>query len=118
MQQYNVVIAKPAGRRLSALPGFRYCNGYTFRATDLGKQGVKIELMHEEDVGAAIILPPKEAGRCGRWLLQTLGQDRHGLPEELADILQRLSGQKGAERFLEWGDKKKIKDALKILRKQ
>ena len=118
MQEYNVGLAKPIGRRFSALAGFRYCNGYTFRATDLGKQGVKIELIHEEDVGAAIILPPKEVGQCGRWLLQTLGQDHHGLPVELADILKKLSEQEGVERLLERGDKKKIRDALRVLRKQ
>ena len=118
MQEYNVRFAERFARRFSALPGFRYCNGYTFRATDLGKQGVKIEIGHEDDVGAAIILPPKEVGQCGRWLLKTLGQDRYGLPKELGDILQRLSGQRGAERILEWGDKKKIKDALRILRKE
>jgi len=118
MQEYNVGLAERVAERFSALPGFRYCNGYTFRATDLGKHGVKIEIGHEDDVGAAIILPPKEVGQCGRWLLQTLGQDRHGLPKELPDILQRLTAQKGAERILEWGDKKKIKNALKVLRKQ
>jgi hypothetical protein len=118
MQEYNVGLAERVAQQFSALPGFRYCNGYTFRATDLGKQGVKIELTHEKDVGAAIILPPKEVGQCGRWLLKTLGQDCHGLPKELPDILQRLTGQKGTERILEWGDKKKIKDALKVLRKQ
>jgi hypothetical protein len=118
MQEYKVGVAERVAQRFSALPGFRYSNGYTFRATDLGKHGVKIELGHENDVGAAIILPPKEVGRCGRWLLNTLEQDRHGLPKELPDILQKLSGQKGAERILEWGDKKKIKDALRILRKE
>jgi hypothetical protein len=118
MQEYNVAVAERIARRFSALPGFRYCNGYTFIATDLGKQGVKIEIGHEDDVGAAIILPPKEVGQCGRWLLKTLEQDRHGLPKELADILHRLSEQKGAERILEWGEKKKIKDALRILRRE
>lgn len=120
MQEHNAGFdrrpGKPGERRSSALSGFRYQNGYTFRATDLGNRGVKIELLHERDAGGAIILPPEEVSQCGRWLLRTLKQDRHGLPAELPDILKRLSSQKAANRVLQRGDKKKIKDALKILR--
>jgi hypothetical protein len=103
-------------RGFPALSGFCYRNGYTFQATDLGNRGVKIELFHEHEAGGAIILPPKEVGQCGRWLLRTLGQDRHGLPEELREILKRLSSQQGASRVLRRGDKKKIKDAIRVLR--
>jgi len=107
---------KPTGQGFSALPRFYYHNGYTFQATDLGNQGVKIELVHEYDAGGAIIMPRKEVGEYGRWLLKTLGQDRYGLPKELSDILKRLSGQKAANRVLKRGDKKKIREALKVLR--
>ena len=112
----NTKPGKRAGQGLSALPGFHYDNGYMFQATDLGHQGVKIELVHEYDAGGAIILPPKEVGKYGRWLLQTLGQDRYGLPKELPDILKRLTGQKAANRVLRRGDKKKIREALKVLK--
>jgi len=99
-----------------ALPGFNYQNGFLFSATDLGNNGVKIEFSHENDVAAAIILPPYAVAQCGRWLLKTLGQDRHGLPNGLSDILRRLSKHKGIERSLERGDKKTIKDAIRVLR--
>jgi len=102
------------GRR--ALPAFRYENGYTFSATDLGNNGVKIELYHENDVAAAIILPPRTVAKCGKWLLGTLGQDKHGLPDGFCDILKRLSKHEGIEKSLRRGDKKTIKEALKALR--
>jgi len=99
-----------------ALPGFNYQNGFSFSTTDLGKSGVKIEFSHENDVAAAIILPPYAVAQCGRWLLETLGQDKHGLPNGLSDILRRLSKHKGIERSLERGDKKRMKDAIRVLR--
>jgi hypothetical protein len=114
----NSDISKRTTKRYNALPEFRYQDGYTLWATDLGKRGVKIELVHTQDVGGAIILPPKKAGECGKWLLETLGQDRLGLPTELSDILERLAKQKASGRILKRGDKKKIKDALKVLKRQ
>jgi len=102
------------GRR--SLPGFQFQNGYTFSAKDLGNHGVKIELVHPNDVAGAIILPPKVVGNCGLWLLETLGQDRHGLPNGLSDILRRVSKCKGVEPVLRRGDKKTIKDAIRTLR--
>lgn len=102
--------------RQRALPGFTYQDGFLFCATDLGNNGVKIEFSHENDVGAAIILPPNTVAQYGRWLLKTLGQDKHGLPNGLSDILRKLSKHKGIERSLERGDKKTIKDALRVLR--
>lgn len=107
---------KPAGIGRGALPGFHYQNGYMFLATDLGNHGVKLELLHENDVAAAIILPPKMVAKCGRWLLQTLGQDRHGLPNGLSEVLRRLNKQKAAERLFQRGDKKMLKDAIRVLR--
>jgi hypothetical protein len=101
----------------AAFSTFRYKDGYTLSAIDLGVRGVKIELNQTYDDGAAIILPPEKVQDCGIWLLQTLGQDRHGLPKELTDILARLINHKKAAQILERGDKTKIKDALKVLRR-
>lgn len=102
--------------RRQSLPGFIYRNGFSLCATDLGNNGVKIEFSHENDIAAAIILPPEAVAQCGLWLLKTLGQDRHGLPAEFSQILRRLSKHKGIERSLERGDKTRIKDALRVLR--
>ena len=109
---------KPTDRIYSAFSTFRYKDGYTLSAIDLGVRGVKIELNQTYDDGAAIILPPDKVHDCGRWLLQTLGQDNHGLPKELTDILARLINHKKAAQILERGDKTKIKDALKVLRSE
>jgi hypothetical protein len=84
----------------------------------LGKLGVKIELNNDYDTGAAIILPPGKVGECGTWLLETIGQENHGLLKELRGILERLSKQSGLRPTLQRGDKKKIKDALKVLNSQ
>ena len=108
---------KPINRMYAAFSTFRYEDGYKLSAVDLGIRGVKIELNQTYDTGAAIILPPKKVKDCGKWLLQTLGQDSHGLPRELSDILTRLITHKKAAQILERGDKTKIKDALKILRR-
>lgn len=120
MIRLNTEVGKETGKSANvnrgALPGFRYENGFEFSATDMGNNGVKVEFSHENDVAAAIILPPGEVGQCGKWLLKTLGQDKHGLPNGLSDILRRLSKHKGIERSLERGDKKRIKDAIRILR--
>ncbi len=107
---------KPADRTSSSLPSFVFGNGYSLTAYDLGGAGVKIELDHNGDVGAAIILPPEEVGNLGRWLLQTLGQDKHGLPVEIGGILERLSKAPIKSTILERGDKKHIKEALRTLR--
>lgn len=107
---------KSAGRTSPSLPSFVFGNGYALTAYDLGSGGVKIELDHIGDVGAAIILPPEEVGNLGRWLLQTLGQDKHGLPVEIGGILERLSKAPAKLPMLERGDKKHIKEALRALR--
>ena len=108
---------KPIHEMYTALSAFRYEDGYAFSAIDLGTQGVKIELNRAYDVGAAIILPPEKVRDCGRWFLQTIGLNSHGLPKELTDILQRLITHKKAGQILQRGDKTKIKDALKVLRR-
>ena len=109
-------VGKPFDRRFDALPAFVFRNGYTLQANDLGNSGVKVELLHDYDTVGAIILPPREVSEYGRWLLQTLGQDRFGLPRELPEILKRLSRQKIANQILRRGDKTKIRDALKVLK--
>ena len=48
---------KPPQRKVASLPPFVFGNGYSLTAFDLGKTGVKLELHHNGDVGAAIILP-------------------------------------------------------------
>ena len=120
MSHYSTGLEDPrrrsVSRRFDVLPAFIFRNGYTLEASDLGNAGVKIELLHEHDTVGAIILPPDEVGEYGRWLLQTLGQDSHGLPQELPEILTRLSKQKAASQILKRGDKTKIRDALKVLR--
>jgi hypothetical protein len=102
----------------AALPGFRYEAGYIFSASDLGNNGVKIELNNEYDTGVAIILPPGKVGECGIWMLETLEQKSNGLLKELITILERLSKQKGFNPTLQRGDKQIIKDAIKILKSQ
>ena len=119
MIQHRAGLDKRTGRvhqRNDALPAFTFRNGYTLHANDLGGSGVKIELLHEYDTVGAIILPPKEVSHYGRWLLETLGQDRYGLPRELPDILKRLTKQKRANQILQRGDKTKIRDALRVLK--
>jgi hypothetical protein len=119
MNEVSTQLGKGAKRLLKpSLPAFLYEDGYTLSATDLGKAGVKIELSHKYNLGAAIILPPKQVGECGRWLLETLEQDSNGLPKQLAGVLERLSRQSGSRARLERGDKKKMKDALRALKRQ
>jgi len=102
-------------KRYSSIPDFIYADGYRLSAVDLANRGVKLELSHEHDRSSAIILPTDQVAECGRWLLRTLGQDRHGLPNGLPDVLRRLSGQRGAEPAFERGDKQRIKEALRVL---
>jgi hypothetical protein len=100
-------------KRYSSIPDFTYADGYRLSATDLANRGIKIELSHEHDRSSAIILPPDQVAECGRWMLKTLGQDRHGLPNGLGDVLRRLS--RGREPVFERGDKQRIKEALRVL---
>ncbi len=102
----------------AALSGFTYKDGYTLSAIDLGDHGIKIELSRAYDVGAAIILPPDQVRECGRWMLKSLGQNSLGLSTELVDVLQRIIRHEKSSKILERGDKKKIKDALKVLRRE
>ena len=104
--------------RHTVLQAFRYEAGYTLSASDLGNLGVKIELNNEYDNGLAIILPPIKVGECGMWLLETIGQENHGLFQELRDILERLSKQNRLQTKLQRGDKKTIKEVLKVLKSQ
>lgn len=103
--------------RRAALPEFHYEDGYRLSAKDLGKAGVKIELSHNYNVGGAIILPPSQVREYGAWLMETLEQESNGLPKQLVEILERLSKQSGPRARLERGDKKKIRDALRVLKR-
>ncbi|MHC4061555.1 MAG: hypothetical protein ACYSUC_01240 [Planctomycetota bacterium] len=105
-------------RKRSALSAFRFENGYTFSATDLGNQGVKVELAHEHQNGGAIILPPAKAQEYAKWILRTIAQREHNSLKELPDILKRLMQQKAIGRMLQRGDKKKIREALRLLKTQ
>ena len=117
-EQIDISNKKLLKRARTALPEFRYKAGYTLSANDLGKLGVKIELNNEYDTGAAIILPPVKVGEYGIWLLETIGQENYGLLKELRGILERLSKQSGLRANLQRGDKKRIKDVLKVLNSQ
>ena len=106
----------PVIDKVSAIPEFAYQNGYLLSISDLGKNGVKIELLHQADE-AAVILPPTEAKQCAYWLLNTIGLKNNEPLTKLPDILKRLIKHKQSNRILQYGDKKKIKDAIKALRK-
>lgn len=108
---------KSINQMYAAFSAFRYKDGYTLSVIDLGTQGVKIELIQAYDIGGAIILPPKKVQECGRWLLQSLGQNSFGLPKELSDILHRLISHKKSGQILQRGDKTTIRNALKVLRR-
>jgi hypothetical protein len=103
-------------RKSSSLPPFRYEAGYCLRVSDLGGAGVKLELSHDGDIGAAVMLPPEMVQELGRWLLRTLGQDEHGFPVELGGILERLSKAKKANTIFQRGDKTRIREALQALK--
>ena len=106
---------EPVIDKVTSLPGFSYQNGYLLSIRDLGKHGVKIELLHQTDE-AAVILPPTKAKQCAKWLLNTIGLKDHDPLTELPDILKRLIKHKQSGRVLKHGDKTKIKNAIKALR--
>ena len=112
----NDKTGEPLVEDQAALSAFFYENGYRFSATDLGDEGVKIELVHKQENGGAIILPPGKAQECGEWLLETLGQKKQNLPEDLPDILEMLLEQKVLCRALNSVNKKKIQKAVKALK--
>lgn len=124
MEQQEVIrnidkrMGRPIRRRVAPLPGFCYKNGYTLALADLGKVGVKIELIDANEASAAVILPPDKTKECSRWLSKTIGQRNRLLPEELSKILGRLLKEKEPKKVLERGDKKTIKEALKLLAAQ
>lgn len=109
---------KPVIEDAPALAQFCFENGYVLLGTDLGGKGVKLELVHKNDAGGAIILPPKKAAECADWLMDTIGQVKPALPDELPAILRRIVRQTRLGPVLKRGDKKKIQDALRLLRKQ
>ena len=106
---------EPIAEQAPAIPQFSYQNGYLLSVIDLGKHGVKIELHHQTDA-AAIILPPAKAKQCATWLLNTISLKDNEPLTELPGVLQRLIKHKQSKRILKHGDKKKIKDAIKVLK--
>jgi len=100
----------------NALANFKYENGFVFCGTDLGNQGVKIELMRNYENGGAIILPPNKALECAHWMLQSIGQLKHDIPKELPGILEKIATDKQARRLLNREDKKTIKQAISFLK--
>jgi hypothetical protein len=108
--------AKLTQQEPGALPEFHYSNGYTLSLSDLGKAGVKMELTDRHENSAAVILPPDKTEECSRWLSQTIAQRTHLLPEELLIILGRLLREKRQSKILERGDKKIIKESIRILK--
>lgn len=119
-QEVITGIDKSTGARISrevgALPEFHYENGYTLCLADLGKAGVKVELIDNHEGSAAVILPPDKTEECSKWLSKTLSQRGHLLPEDLSKILGRLLKGKKPNTVLERGDKRTIKEALKLLK--
>jgi len=107
---------KPLTGNQAALPQFCFENGYVLQGTDLGGRGVKLELVDKHEGAASIILPPRKAEECAKWLLRTLGQTKYTLPDELPAILQRIIRQKQLSSKLRRGEKKKIQDTLKVLK--
>lgn len=77
---------------------------------------MKLELSHNGDVGAAVMLPPEAVQELGRWLLRTLGQDEHGFPVEIGEILERISKAKKTNPILQRGDKTRIREAIRALK--
>ncbi len=107
---------EPLVHKSSSLPPFQYEAGYCLSVSDRGCAGVKLELSHNGDVGAAVMLPPETVQDLGRWLLRTLGQDEHGFPVELSGILERISKAKKTNPILQRGDKTRIREAIRALR--
>ncbi len=101
-----------AVNNMLGLDEFKYHNGYEFTATDLGSEGVRIELVHPSQGTSAVIMPPDKARRCAHWILRSLALREPNLPSELPELLYRLVNNKTLRR----GDKKKIREAIQILR--
>ncbi|MHC4647387.1 MAG: hypothetical protein ACYTBJ_17995 [Planctomycetota bacterium] len=109
---------RPLINNKAAISDFCYESGFVLSATDMGNQGVKIALVHESQDGGAIVLPPKKAEECGKWLLQTIGQRSYDPLKELSGILKRLMREKALGQMLQRGDKKKIREAIRLLKIQ
>jgi len=109
-------VGEPTVKAPPALAQFSYSNGYVFRGTDMGTCGVKIELLDKYDEGAAIILPPAEAEQCAKWLLETIGQQKCKLPNGLPEVLEKIAEDQRSRPGLSRGDKRKIKQALRVLK--
>lgn len=68
------------------LDNFYYQNGYLLSGTDMGRDGVKIELSSEHGEKGAIILPAGKAAELSTWIKNSIGQTfpppkHHGRPK-------------------------------------
>jgi hypothetical protein len=97
---------------LTALDEFTYKNGYVLTVTDLGSDGLRIELIHSYEGSAAVIMPSDIARRCAHWMLRSLAIREPQLPADLPGALHRLVSNKTLKR----GEKRKIRDAIRILK--
>jgi hypothetical protein len=92
---------------------FSYQDGYVLMVSDLGSEGVRIELTHPREGSATVIMPPQKVQSCAHWMLRTLALRKNSLPEELPEVLHRLVNNKTLRR----GEKKKVRDAIQIIRR-
>jgi len=95
---------------------FTYKNGYEIEAIDLGiVNGVRVTITHPREGSGAILLPADQACKLGEYLLRSMGQKIPCLPTRLQAILQNALDTKGTDIHLKRGDKKRIRETLKIM---
>lgn len=105
---------------------FSYESGYLLEGIDMGfYDGVKLSLNHPQyesrppegrDEQAAILLPPAEADRLAKWLMNSMGQMIPHLPNKLPAILKRLSSANGDKIKFRKGDKAALKQTVLIMK--
>lgn len=99
----------------AALRQFHYKKGYSLLCSDLGSEGVKVELGHSDEDASAVVLPPDKVRQCARWMLRTLELRNHDSLKELPEILQRIITGNGSKKAFKRGDKKKLREAMKFI---
>ena len=108
---------EPIIRERPILEQFCYEGGYTLALTDLASQGVKVEILHPDEGSRAVILPSDEVERCAQWILCALALGRGSLVAELAAILERLMQSKDSRLSIRQSDKKRLREAMTIMRR-
>jgi hypothetical protein len=94
-----------------ALTIFRYENGYTITMSDLGSDGILIELTDPNEGSAAVIMPPDKVQRCAYWMLRTLALRKQSFPARLTEMLGKVVNSKR----LNHTEKNIICEAMQIL---